>query len=147
MIQFAEASPRGKIAIATGVVMLAMIVVAAIAVLFALFGLDQISGTMRWSQVPRFFWYYRGDPAVRTWLGRGAMIGGLIVVLCMLVLLRRGVSLHGAARFASEREIRKEGLRDSTGIILGRKGGRYLVFGGSEHVLLEAPTRGGNRAL
>lgn len=143
MIQFAEASPRGKIAIATGVVMLAMIVVAAIAVLFALFGLDQISGTMRWSQVPRFFWYYRGDPAVRTWLGRGAMIGGLIVVLCMLVLLRRGVSLHGAARFASEREIRKEGLRDSTGIILGRKGGRYLVFGGSEHVLLEAPTRGG----
>ncbi|MDE0877291.1 MAG: type IV secretory system conjugative DNA transfer family protein [Sphingomonas bacterium] len=123
--------------------MLALIVVAAIAVLFALFGLNQISGTMRWSQVPRFFWYYRGDPMIHTWLGRGAMIGGLVVVLSLLVILRRGVSLHGAARFASEREIRKEGLRADTGIILGRKGGRYLVFGGSEHVLLEAPTRGG----
>ena len=143
MIQFAEASPRGKIAIAVGVVILALIVVAAIAVLFALFGLNQISGTMRWSQVPRFFWYYRGDPLIHTWLGRGAMIGGLVVVLSLLVILRRGVSLHGAARFASEREIRKEGLRADTGIILGRKGGRYLVFGGSEHVLLEAPTRGG----
>ena len=143
MIQFAEASPRGKIAIAAGVVMLALIVVAAIAVLFALFGLNQISGTMRWSQVPRFFWYYRGDPLIHTWLGRGAMIGGLVVVLSLLMSLRRGVSLHGAARFASEREIRKEGLRADTGIILGRKGGRYLVFGGSEHVLLEAPTRGG----
>jgi type IV secretion system protein VirD4 len=143
LIQFAEASPRGKIAIAAGVVFLALIVVAAVAVLFALFGLNQISGTMRWSQVPRFFWYYRGDPLIHTWLGRGAMIGGLVVVLSLLVILRRGVSLHGAARFASEREIRKEGLRADTGIILGRKGGRYLVFGGSEHVLLEAPTRGG----
>ena len=143
MIQFAEASPRDKVAIAVGVVILALIVVAAIAVLFALFGLSQISGTMRWSQVPRFFWYYRGDPMIHTWLGRGAMIGGLVVVLCLLVIMRRGVSLHGAARFASEREIRKEGLRADTGIILGRKGGRYLVFGGSEHVLLEAPTRGG----
>lgn len=52
-------------------------------------------------------------------------------------------ALHGSARFASEGEIRKAGLRDKNGIIVGKLHGRYLIFGGDEHVIVYAPTRGG----
>ena len=31
----------------------------------------------------------------------------------------------------------------ASGILVGRKGRRFLTFGGSEHVLVEAPTRSG----
>jgi len=64
---------------------------------------------------------------------------GLIIVL----LVRKTTPLHGAARWAREGEISAAGLRKSTGIILGRRGRRLLIFGGEEHVLLAAPTRSG----
>jgi type IV secretion system protein VirD4 len=51
--------------------------------------------------------------------------------------------LHGAARWASEADLVRAGLRAERGIVLGRKGGRLLVFGGPEHVMLHAPTRTG----
>lgn len=51
--------------------------------------------------------------------------------------------LHGEARFASGREIRRKQLRSKSEITVGQKDGRYLVFGGTEHVLLETPTRAG----
>lgn len=66
-----------------------------------------------------------------------------MVGLLAIGILRRGPALHGTARFAREGEIRREGLRDAAGIVVGRKAGRFLIFGGSEHVLLEAPTRAG----
>lgn len=56
---------------------------------------------------------------------------------------RNGKELHGSARFASEGEIKKAGLRAATGIIVGKLRGRYLIFGGNEHVMVYAPTRGG----
>src|SRR3546814_2815631 len=77
------------------------------------------------------------------WLERGALVSGAIAFVILLVILKRGRTLHGEARFARESEIRREHLRSKSGIIVGQKGGRYLVFGGPEHVLLEAPTRAG----
>src|SRR3546814_16454 len=71
------------------------------------------------------------------------MAGAAVVALLVLTILRRGPSLHGRARFAREGEIRREGLRAPSGIVVGRKAGRFLIFGGNEHVLLEAPTRAG----
>ncbi len=59
------------------------------------------------------------------------------------VLRRRPSPLHGKASFASEREVAEAGLRASQGLLLGRKGGKVLSFGGSEHVLVYAPTRTG----
>ena len=56
---------------------------------------------------------------------------------------QNGKELHGSARFASESEVRKAGLRAATGIIVGKLNGRYLIFGGNEHVMVYAPTRGG----
>ena len=94
-------------------------------------------------KIPQFVWYYRGDPHVVK-----AMVGGLAGGLTLLIglvytLWARGAPLHGAARFASERELKRHFFRSSSGIIVGRKGGRFLTFGGSEHVLVEAPTRSG----
>src|SRR3546814_9871582 len=53
----------------------------------------------------------------------------------------RGAPLHGAARFARESEIKRHGFRAGSGIVLGRKRGRILTVGGSEHVIVQAPTR------
>jgi type IV secretion system protein VirD4 len=94
-------------------------------------------------KIPQFVWYYRGDPHVVKAMA-GGLAGGLTLLIGLVYALwARGAPLHGAARFASERELKRHGFRSSSGIIVGRKGGRFLTFGGSEHVLVEAPTRSG----
>ncbi|WP_093086076.1 type IV secretory system conjugative DNA transfer family protein [Sphingobium sp. AP50] len=111
--------------------------------LVALIGLRQIGPRLDVLSLPAWLWYYRGDPLLHLWLKRGALVSSAILVVVLLAVLRNRRSLHGEARFASEGELRRERLRDKNGIIVGQKGGRYLVFGGTEHVLLEAPTRAG----
>ena len=115
----------------------------AIAMLVALFGMGQIGPNTDITALPAWLWYYRADPLLILWLKRGALAGALLVGLLAIGILRRGPALHGTARFAREGEIRREGLRAAAGIVVGRKAGRFLIFGGSEHVLLEAPTRAG----
>ena len=127
-------------AIATG----AVLVLAALAALIALAGLRRLSGDVDPAAVPIWFWYYRHDPEVQRWLKVGALGAtglGLATAVGIASQIRR--PLHGAARWASEAEVRRAGLRARTGILLGRKGGRLLVFGGQEHVMLYAPTRTG----
>lgn len=115
----------------------------AIAVLVALVGMGQIGPNTDLTALPAWLWYYRADPLLILWLKRGALAGAVVVGLLAIGILRRGPALHGTARFAREGEIRREGLRAASGIVVGRKAGRFLIFGGSEHVLLEAPTRAG----
>lgn len=122
-----------------------------IAVLF----LALVTGTVAWfilqmpvaaydpTNLPRFYWYYRHDPVVRDALGLAAVVSVPLTVLGLFLILRPQKDLHGTARFARESEIAKAGLRAKAGILLGRAGGRFLLFGGTEHVLLEAPTRSG----
>lgn len=94
-------------------------------------------------KMPQFVWYYRGDQRVVKAMA-GGLAGGLTLLAGLIYALwARGAPLHGAARFANERELKRHGFRATAGIILGRKGGRFLTFGGSEHVLVEAPTRSG----
>ena len=143
MTRLSDARPLTRVAIVAGILAAALIACALCSVLVALVGLNQIGPRMRISAVPAWLWYYRGDPLLHLWLKRGALVSGAILFVVVLVILKRGRSLHGEARFASEREIRREQLRSKSGIIVGQKGGRYLVFGGTEHVLLEAPTRAG----
>ncbi|NRF07770.1 type IV secretory system conjugative DNA transfer family protein [Agrobacterium pusense] len=74
-----------------------------------------------------------------------------LIVTCGAALFGAGAiwkaqsskALHGTARFATEAEIRKAGLRATKGIIVGKLRGKYLIFCGSEHVIVYAPTRGG----
>jgi type IV secretion system protein VirD4 len=115
-----------------------------LAVVIALAGLKRLSADIDPAQVPGWFWYFRHDPQVRRWLGVGvlsAFCGAGVITVGVLRNLRP--PLHGAARWASEAELVGAGLRSRQGVVLGRKGGRLLVFGGSEHVMLHAPTRSG----
>lgn len=94
-------------------------------------------------KMPQFVWYYRGDPRVVKAMA-GGLVGGLTLLAGLIYALwARRAPLHGAARFANERELKRHGFRSASGIVVGRKGGRFLTFGGSEHVLVEAPTRSG----
>ncbi len=53
-------------------------------------------------------------------------------------------SIHGDAKWANEKEIKKAGLREKKGMILGRDlRGKLLVAGGYQHALLFAPTGSG----
>lgn len=143
MIRLSDARPLTKVAIVAGMLVAVFLGCAIGAVLVALVGLKQIGPHLEVTAIPGWLWYYRGDPLLHLWLRRGALVSGAIAFVVVLVLLKRSRSLHGEARFASESEVRREQLRARSGIIVGQKGGRYLVFGGTEHVLLEAPTRAG----
>lgn len=71
--------------------------------------------------------------------GGAAVIGGLLALL----LLRKRVKLHGDARWATMTDINKAGLLAPDGLLLASFKGKVLKLGGSEHVLVEAPTRAG----
>ncbi len=94
-------------------------------------------------KMPQFVWYYRGDTRVVKAMA-GGLVGGLTLLVGLVYALwGRGAPLHGSARFANERELKRHGFRSASGIVVGRKGARFLTFGESEHVLVEAPTRSG----
>lgn len=64
------------------------------------------------------------------------------------IIAKQNRPLHGAARFANTAEIRKAGLLDPKAglektILVGKKNGRYLTYGGYQFVILAAPTRSG----
>lgn len=78
-------------------------------------------------------------------IGPWALLSGFIG---WAVIAKQNRPLHGAARFANTAEIRKAGLLDPKGgldktILVGKKNGRYLTYGGYQFVILAAPTRSG----
>lgn len=92
----------------------------------------------------QYWYYYRTDPVVMRWL----YIAGGISLACILfpiVLFFAPAkrSLFGDASFATPREIKAAGLLGTKGIIVGRYRNHYLMFGGSQHVIMSAPTRSG----
>ena len=88
--------------------------------------------------------YFGEQKRINTWLWSGAGFSTVALLLPLVLFLKPSrQSLHGDARFASAREIRKAGLTGNRGIIVGKKGSGYLMFDGSQHVLLSAPTRSG----
>ena len=110
----------------------------------ALAGLKRLTPQLNAAAVPGWFWYFRADPQVRRWLGVGLFVALAIASVIVIGIARNlRPPLFGAARWASESELARAGLRSKHGILLGRQAGRPLVFGGPEHVLLYAPTRTG----
>lgn len=78
-------------------------------------------------------------------IGPWALLAGFIG---WAVIAKQNRPLHGAARFANTAEIRKAGLLDPKGgldktILVGKKNGRYLTYGGYQFIILAAPTRSG----
>jgi type IV secretion system protein VirD4 len=94
--------------------------------------------------VAQYGYYYGNRQEVRRRLVSSSAFAVAAVVLSFgAFLLPRQRSLHGDARFATRREIRRAGLLSSRGIILGRLGGRPLMLGGQQGVALAAPPRAG----
>jgi type IV secretion system protein VirD4 len=108
--------------------------------------------------VPLFqFWTYLGyyglgHPVVGLWLKIAAGVATALPVLLFLArVTRQGwpgtpqKELHGETRWATRRELVKGGLYEKfRGLYVGQdKAGRYLRFGGPEHVACYAPTRSG----
>lgn len=142
MSRFASAPSPLKIAAGVVVGAMAVALLGCLAMVLALAGLHRLSGDINLAAVPAWFWYFRGDPEVQRWTkigGIGAGVIGLMIVFGVASGIRR--PLHGAARWASSGELKREGFRDPAGILLGRWGGGFLSFGGLEHVILYAATR------
>lgn len=78
-----------------------------------------------------------------------AVLFGLAAQVLALHQIARNKFSHGSARWATRKEIRKAGLlaaaKDSVyvGAIRTRRGLRYLLHSGPEHIMTIAPTRSG----
>ncbi|MBI3276065.1 MAG: conjugal transfer protein TraG, partial [Methylocystis sp.] len=99
-----------------------------------------------------FWWWYHFDAyAPRVFMeGAGIASSGAFLSIAVAIGLSvqrareaQFVTTYGSARWASETEIRKAGLLDPDGVVLGMFGENYLRHDGPEHVLCFAPTRSG----
>ena len=92
----------------------------------------------------QYWTYYGDDESVQRWiLISGGVSLAVIFLPVIFFLVPKSRSLYGDARFAKTREVKKAGLFGEKGIIVGLLGNKYLMFGGSQHVIMSAPTRGG----
>lgn len=144
MIPFESASSRVRAAALTAFTAVALALFLFTASNVLLLGLRAHDGAFHIFEIARSWPQYGADKRLDRWLTLSTFAGLIIAFgLAGAVLRRRSLPLHGKARFASEREIAAAGLRARQGLLLGRKGNRLFCFGGSEHVLVYAPTRTG----
>jgi type IV secretion system protein VirD4 len=91
---------------------------------------------------------YSADPVLarrlRGSIGISALLGFVVLPGVAAGALVRRRPLHGDARFANSREVRRSGLLgQEPGILVGRWRGQYLTHCGPHFVMLSAPTRSG----
>lgn len=99
------------------------------------------------------YWVAYGDvPSVKKALAACSIVAAVfpfvpIAVAVAAMFSKPKRELHGSARFATPREIRNWGLLKLEGrgtpIIVGKIGDNYLLYWGSEFVMVAAPTRSG----
>ena len=126
-----------------GIGLLGIVVSVAVGCIAALAKAHLLSIHTPWRRVPFALWMMRHYPIVWKPFSIGFAVGLGCTGAAILLAIFEQQKLHGEARWASPREIRHGKLFDAGGIVLGRRSGKFLRFGGSEHVLLEAPTRAG----
>lgn len=95
------------------------------------------------------YWYWYGNhPIWKSYLYTSAGASGLALLTPVGIALAPGrrPKLHGDARWAKASEIRSAGLLGDAGIIVGKRGSRFLVFNGTEqgkNVIVAAPPGSG----
>jgi hypothetical protein len=136
MTPFANATTPARAALGTALGLAACALFLLVASNVLLLGLRLHDGGFHWSEIATSWPRYGADPRFDRWLTLSTLAGVVVVFGLLGAILRhRPLPLHGNARFASEREIKTAGLRSKEGLLLGRKDGAMLCFGGSEHVL------------
>lgn len=75
----------------------------------------------------------------------GLSVGSIFALGFMgtMAAMNQKRALHGSARWANGGEINKAALNAEKGILIGKRGGQYLSFGGQQFVWVAAPTRSG----
>lgn len=87
---------------------------------------------------------YAGRIKAAGYIGFGLpLLAGIL--LLVVILKPRRKSLHGEARFANRGDLARAGLlKDSPeGIVIGKFGRELIRMGGTQHVIVTAPTRTG----
>lgn len=105
--------------------------------------LDVFATTIDWTALPLWWWRNLGTSVIWHALLKGWLGGIAAVTVVVLITSRRPQKLHGDARWARWGDVRRAHLAAPDGIILGRFSGHTLRLGGTEHVMVEAPTRSG----
>ena len=117
------------------------------AMFFLLSKADPIAAKVNVNTWWSYWEHYRFDPVIAKRLKFSAFLGllggfGVPAVVAAFALQKTRL-LHGEARFANGGEIHAAGLIGKPGIIIGKRGSKYLTFPGLQFVLLAAPTRSG----
>lgn len=131
--------------IGVGLILLAGIWCCLWSFLFLLVTYGTPKGVMPWT-APHYLWVYGDYREIAEGLSLSALMATAGIVLPLAVLYFGGKNrkdLHGDARFAKPKEIRKAGLMADKGILVGKIQGKYLVYGGATSVCVGAPTRSG----
>jgi type IV secretion system protein VirD4 len=76
---------------------------------------------------------------------------GILAIICFIFRaplmdwrpFKKPESIHGNARWATARDLKKMGLRAKHGVLLGNYKNKFLVADGFQHILLFAPTGSG----
>lgn len=91
-----------------------------------------------------YAYHYGQLASVKKHLALSGLLASAGFCLALFAVLKpRGPSPFGDARWAREGDITKAGLRAPRGLLLGKRGGRFLCSDGMTHVLVFAPTRSG----
>jgi len=135
---------------------IAVLIVAALQVSGLLFA--GLTGAMKPQDVTpmtfyRYWYWYRAQPAWQSYVYGSGAIGMLALLMPVAVVLAPGrrQRLHGEARWARRSHVRAAGLMGSEGIVVGKLGGRFLMFNGNEQgknvIVAAAPGSGKTQGL
>ncbi|WP_242187126.1 type IV secretory system conjugative DNA transfer family protein [Sphingomonas sp. CARO-RG-8B-R24-01] len=125
------------------VIIFATVVAATIGVFGALAWNRMISPGIHWAAAPFVVWRALGQPwmARPFWLAFG--VGLFATLVAGIALRRQREGLYGNARFRTNQEIRKAGLRSGHGPIIGWAAGGLLRAPMEMNIYMAAPTRTG----
>ena len=80
-------------------------------------------------------------------LGVFALVSVVVFYFLLKKKPKANTKLHGTATWAKQKELKDMGLEADTGVYVGgfptRKGTKYLIHNGPEHIMAFAPTRSG----
>ena len=124
-------------------VLIGLVVSTGVGAVAVLWKAHLLSSHTPWRKVPAALWALKAYPIVYKPFFVGFGIGLVLTVFTIVSTLFTRQKLHGEARWAHAGEVRRGKLLGTAGIVLGKFGGKVMRFDGSEHVLLEAPTRAG----
>jgi type IV secretion system protein VirD4 len=94
-----------------------------------------------------YFQMYADNPVILNKLLFSYFLPALLIFLLILLIIKgKAQSIHGDAKMASMSQIRKSGLLNDDGILVGKLNSVRdvpLMMDGDYHIMLAAPTRGG----